>query len=223
MAPPLSTTSLDQFITDHLPDDYHRPRDLKWLRICLAGLAIIIIAGLIIWPKYRQAQVSSSQPVVKDTGGMEKAVLTGTNNDGHPYQIRADKLTPMRSKNANGSGGKTDLDANRMALTAPSADITLGGDQWMAVRADTGKFDRGEQLLTLSGDVFVTNQDGWSATAGQSRIDLDNQTLTADGGITAQSPMGQISAPAMTINQAGDHIRFHGPAKLTLTGMKGKS
>jgi hypothetical protein len=219
MNPIRPTTSLDQFITDHLPDDYHSPRHFKWLRIVLAGLAVMIIAALIIWPRYREAQISADQPVVRDTGGMDNAVLDGTNNNGNPYQIRADKLMPMAADGVDpGDNNQSDLDANRLTLQSPSADITLGDNQWMAVRADTGKFNRLDQELTLTGDVFVTNQDGWSATAGQTRIDLADQELIADGGVTAQSPMGQITAPAMTIGQDGDHIRFHGPAKLTLTG-----
>src|SRR3546814_20149094 len=60
---------------------------------------------------------------------------------------------------------------NIVELNRPEAEITLKGGDWLALNADTGRYDRATNRIRLSGEVLLFRADGFSAETSCAHID----------------------------------------------------
>jgi lipopolysaccharide export system protein LptC len=182
------------------------------LKIGLPIVALVLIGLLIIRltaePLQQQKEQLAAIPKEEKTtpGQIEliKAKYEGVDEQGRPYTVTADRA--VRAPD----GGETVLFEN------PVADITLQDKTWVAARAKGGSFDHAAEKLLLKGDVSVFHDSGYEMHAEDLQISLKQKTAVTTLPVTAQGPMGTITAQNMSVEDQGDLIIFGGPATLTI-------
>lgn len=135
---------------------------------------------------------------------LEKAKYEGVDGAGRPYTLTAD------------AASRSPETPDRVDLTAPKADITLQGGQWLALEAGKGAYDTKAGQLSLSDGVRIFHDSGNEMTTDSIEIDSKNSNAVSHTAVTAQGPLGTLTATGVTISDGGDNIVFTGPATMTL-------
>ncbi len=182
---------------------------VRILKFALPLIALVIIGVLTsrLFGEAPQKNLSLLPKEEKTTPGLIELVQAkyeGMDDQGRPYTVTADKAS--RAMNAPDS----------VVFENPVADITLQDKTWVAVKAQTGSFDRKTEKLSLTGEVHVFHDSGYEILLHDLDINLKEKTASTVSPVTAQGPMGTIAAQNMTVKDQGDLIVFGGPATLTV-------
>lgn len=190
------------------------------MRITLPLAAGLITAMVIAWPqmgeKPKQFSVGISKVTVNDSGGQQiiNARFTGTDKEQRPYTVTADTAAQVQAA------------PNLVDLSFPKADITLQNGAWMALSAETGLYDRGEQMLNLRGAVNLFHDTGYELHTSAARIDLARGTASGDEPVSGHGPLGTLRSRGFRMLDHGKRLIFSGKSRLILfpaaTESKGK-
>ncbi|WP_448149809.1 LPS export ABC transporter periplasmic protein LptC [Labrys miyagiensis] len=129
--------------------------------------------------------------------------LTGTNNRGQKYDVKA--TTGSQKVTAPGVVSLTDLNAVISAVDQSNATLT----------ASTGKFDSNTQTLFLQDNVHVNSTKGYDAMLKSGIIDFKASTVHSDEPVTVNLTSGTISAKNLNIIEGGSKITFAGGVSAT--------
>ena len=175
-------------------------------KVVLPLVATGIVGLLVLWPTLRE----TPQPMVEALeleAGMAQLVgprLIGTDASDRPYTIVAE-----------GASQSTD-DPDIIELAAPQGEITLDNGAWMALTANTGRFDRARKRLHLSGDVFLYRDDGHQFSTDEAHIDMAAQTVWGDRPVIGVGPAGEIESEGFRIEDNGATVIFTGRSRAVL-------
>ncbi len=175
----------------------------------VAGLLLLLI---IVLPLLRREsdrfQVGSATINAKDGSlSMTNARYYGTDDTGQPYNVTA--------------AGVLQRSANDRAidLNAPKAEITMNNGTWMSATASTGTYNREKQVLDLAGDVSLFHYSGNDIHTTQAQVHLKEGTVTGNGEVRGQGPVGTIEAKGFTYSKDDKKLHFTGPARMTFKSM----
>ncbi|MBC9246498.1 hypothetical protein H4P12_07185 [Paracoccus sp. 11-3] len=182
-----------------------RTRIVRWLRVLLPLLALVLLSTLFLFS--RQSGTESQIPYAEvDAESMARdprmvaPQYSGVTDDG--AQIR---LEASQAEIGNARGGK-DLrldwqrpDGLKADLTAPAA----------GVEGDT---------IQLRGGVQMTTSSGWTVDADQIDAATNRSQITANDGVEARAPFGQITAQQMELKPKGETGEHDGDAILNFSG-----
>lgn len=140
-------------------------------------------------------------------------VYTAVTDTGAELRLAADSLVP---------------DLNRPGyadITAPVARITDPTGYRVDLVAKSGTFNDRTRRATLTGGVRIDTSDGYSIAAPSAWIRTDLSHLETAGPVTADGPLGRLTAGGLTISttpEADGHAvaLFHHGVKLVYTPSK---
>lgn len=184
-------------------------------RLTLPLVAIVIIGIVIARLSLDRTQENLADlPQDKKTSAgqieLVEAKYEGVDGQGRQYTLTAEAAS--RSPDA----------PDTILLTKPKADITLQNGGWLAIEAENGSYNTKSSQMTLSNGVRLFHDSGNEMHLKDVAIDTQKSAATSTQAVTAQGPMGTLSAQNVTISDGGDTVIFGGPATMTLYALKTK-
>jgi len=178
----------------------------KWL---LPAIALMLLASIAVWPEIERATDTARIAIRRMGSEIEGARLTdaryhGVDEQGRPYTLTADMAEQAGT--------------DRINLTIPKGDITLGNGTWLMVQAKNGVFLQHSNQLDLSRDVTMYRDDGTTLTTASASIDLKNGAAASSDPTHAEGPFGTLDAQGFSVTDKGAIVQFTGPAHLVLNG-----
>jgi len=174
------------------------------LRFILPVLALLIIAGLIVWPMVNPDKLVSTalknapDLVIKDLN------YTGFDSKNQPYSVSAAKATRASGEN------------NLFDLEKPQGEITLEGGAWVAIKAQYGRLDQDAHQLWLGGDVQLFHDNGTQFTTDEVQADLTDRYAWGEKPVLIQGAFGEIRGAGFRLLDSGTVMIIKGPAKALL-------
>jgi len=178
----------------------------KWL---LPIIALILLASIAVWPEIQRATDTARIAIRRMGGEIDGARLTdaryhGVDEQGRPYTLTADTAEQAGT--------------DRINLTKPKGDITLGNGTWLMVQAKDGVFLQHSNQLDLSRDVTLYRDDGTTLITANASIDLKNGAAAGAAPTHAEGPFGTLDAQGFSVTDKGAIVQFTGPVRLVLNG-----
>ncbi|MSO71409.1 MAG: LPS export ABC transporter periplasmic protein LptC [Alphaproteobacteria bacterium] len=197
------------------PLDVRRNRFVTVMKFLLPGVALALLALIAAWPSLRQiedvvrlkidgAAIAAADP------RMIAPRLLGMDRGEQPFTVTA--KTAARIPSADGR--------EVYELVQPKADITMKDGTWLALSADTGVFQRDQQVLELFDNVNLYQDQGYEFTTTNARIDLAQRIVTGDQPVHGVGPFGQVEAEGFRIGDHGQRFEFIGRTRLVFTAQK---
>jgi lipopolysaccharide export system protein LptC len=180
------------------------------MRIALPVSAATIVALVIAWPQLTQKpqgfQLGVSKVTIHDAGGQQivNPRFSSTDSNKQPFNLTAD--TALQQKN----------DPNLVDLTFPKADLTRKTGTWMAISAETGKFNRQSEVLDLKGAISLFHDSGYELKTTIVQIDMAAGTAKGDVPISGHGPGGTVKGSGFRILERGQTMIFTGKSKMVL-------
>ena len=184
----------------------NRTRVVRWLRVLLPLLALVMLSTLFLFS--RNGGSESRIPYADvDAEAMARdhrlvaPEYAGVTGDGAQLTLRATQASP-----GEGEAQAQDLrldwqrpDGLRADLTAPRAGVSDG-------------------TIRLDGGVRMTTSSGWTLDAQSAEAATDRSRIAAEEGVEAEAPFGAISAQRMELVPDGDRnasiLNFSGDVRL---------
>lgn len=163
--------------------------------LLLAGLLLIgLVIGYSLIPRQSQriAMTFEKMGIVSGDLAMTKPKLHGTDSEGNPFTVTADKAT-QNPKNL-----------RQATLTNVQADLSLKDGQWLNATAPHGVLDANARQLQLSGAIAVFTDQGYEVHTDLAYIDLAKGVATGPHRVTGQGPQGTFSADRFRIEKLTD-------------------
>lgn len=178
----------------------------KWL---LPACALALLSIIALWPEFDratdQARMSFRRLTAEVEGGrLVNARYRGVDEKGRPYTVTA--------------AAARQVDADRIDLTSPKADIEMENGSWLMLQAKEGSYRQAASQLELWQDVTLYRDDGTTLTTAAASIDLKNGVAASGEPVHVEGPFGVLDAQGFTVIDKGEAIQFIGPAHAILNG-----
>ncbi|MBS0273023.1 MAG: LPS export ABC transporter periplasmic protein LptC [Proteobacteria bacterium] len=163
--------------------------------LLLAGLLLVgLVIGYSLIPRQSQriAMTFEKMGIVSGDLAMTEPKLHGTDSEGNPFTVTADKAT-QNPKNL-----------RQATLTNVQADLSLKDGQWLNATAPHGVLDADARQLELSGAIAVFTDQGYEVHTDLAYIDLAKGIATGPHRVTGQGPQGTFSADRFRIEKLTD-------------------
>jgi lipopolysaccharide export system protein LptC len=136
--------------------------------------------------------------------------MIGRDSKEQPYTVTAEQATQ-----AAGSSDVTDL-------VRPKGDIQLDSGAWVALTADTGKYNKQSQLLHLEGNVNVFHDSGYELQTLRADVDLDKGNAQGDDPVVGQGPDSELQGEGFRLYNKGAKIIVTGKSRLVIHSQQKK-
>lgn len=182
-------------------------------KVLLPAMAAALILLVAAWPQFMIEDPRFRLVANKLVSGQTESLTmlnprySGSDEKSRPYTITADMATQSRKG------------ASSVELELPKGDIKLGDDEWLAVTARTGQFQRDKQILDLNGSVSLFHDRGFELHTEAARIDLDRGTAQGDASVVGQGGQGSIEAEGFQVLDRGRRVIFTGKSHLIIRGV----
>ncbi len=172
-------------------------------------VALALLSMVALWPELSRETLQTrllpgAGLADPQNGVLSVARYNGVDEQGRRYTVTADiarQVTP-----------------DRIDLTAPIGDLTLGNGSWVTARGRQGVYLQQTQQLDLSGDVQLYRDDGVTLATDAAAIDLKAGIAAGDARVHVEGPFGTLDAQGFTLLDRGAVIQFTGPGRLLLNG-----
>ncbi len=187
-------------------------RFVSAMKILLPSLAAFLFALVLILPQLRDEPDQFSADIVPTRDGeagtlsLVNARYFGVDESGQPFSVTAESVR------------ETDDEGETIDLVGPKADISLNDGTWLVVGAENGKYDRGTQVLDLTGEVNLFQDQGYELHTDAATVHLDQGRATSTVSVYSQGPFGQLESNGFELEDKGKVVHFTGPARLLLNG-----
>ena len=114
---------------------------------------------------------------------------SGVTRDGAAIEMRAAEARPDPAQ------------PTRVGAELLTAAIELAGGGRLGIDAERGTIDTGRSTARLEGGVVILASDGTRVETDALDAALDRTEIASEGEVTADSPMGRMTAGRMTIRQ----------------------
>lgn len=179
------------------------------IRVALPLIALAVVLAGLVWPMFggstgiplaRMPQVQDRQEYMR----MTNPHFAGNDKGRKPYTVTADHAV-QRAKQE-----------KVFDLARPKADMLDGKDRWLAITADTGRYDEKLHLLDLAGEVTLFHDNGHTLVTERARVDLDGSAAYGDRPVAGHGPSGEIVAEGFHASERGERIVFTGKARVVI-------
>jgi lipopolysaccharide export system protein LptC len=180
------------------------------MRILLPTVATALIIVVALWPQLSDQQRRYSITPAKvdakatETVTMVNGVYTGVDEKQRPFTLTADSVQLA-------SAGWTKVD-----MVSPKADILMLDGSWIAVTAETGKYNRDEKILKLNGAVNLFHDSGYEFRTDAATVDMNAGDARGSKPVEGQGPFGNLKAEGFVIHNRGERIEFTGRSTIVL-------
>lgn len=185
-------------------------RRVSWMKVVLPLTAFAILGLVVGWPSLVPTNPSfrlEMSDIDLRTAGRDEVLnpkFYSTDSRQQRYVVTAE----VAVRPGDGS--------DQIYLMMPEADITLSDDEWMALHAEQGIYDRTGETLELNGAVAIYTDRGFEVHTDAASFDLAAGTARGDAPVHGQGPWGLLDAVGFDYRRDGHHFRFYGEPKLVL-------
>lgn len=163
--------------------------------LLLAGLLLVgLVIGYSLIPRQSQrvAMTFEKMGIVSGDLAMTKPKLHGTDSEGNPFTVTADKAI-QDPKNL-----------RQASLINVEADLSLKDGQWLNATAPHGVLNADARQLSLSGAIAVFTDEGYEVHTDLAHVDLARGIATGPHRVTGQGPQGTFVADRFRIEKLTD-------------------
>lgn len=184
------------------------------LKRALPAAALGVLALIVLWPELSgvddRVRLAYRKPdsSMTDSARLVAPRYVGRDERGRPYELAAETAEQP-------SGSQT------VNLTKPVGDITLEDGAWVALKAETGWYQRERALLDLEGEVTLFHDAGYEIRTARAHIDLAAGRAEGDDPVAAQGPPGTLDGAGFRLEEKGAVVIFTGPARMVLVPAEG--
>ena len=185
-------------------------RFVVFMKIGLPLMAAAIVTLVIAWPQLMEKpkgfRLGISKVTIHDTGGQQivNPRFSSTDSNQRPFNLTADNAFQQKD------------DQNLVDLAFPKADLTAQSGTWMALSAETGKFNRQSEVLDLKGAVSLFHDSGYELKTTVAQINLAAGTATGDVPISGHGPGGTVKGSGFRVLERGKTMIFTGKSRMVL-------
>jgi lipopolysaccharide export system protein LptC len=182
------------------------------MKIGLPVAAGVIVLLVLLLPQLRSESerfrigLKDMADVTTDTLSMVNARYFGTDENGQPFSIVAESVRERPTAD------------KLIDLTGPRAEIAAADGSRVEVTATAGVYDRGQEVLELTGEVSLRQQEGYEMHTSVARVQLKDNVASGDAPVKGTGPVGEIAAAGFIARQEDNVVVFTGPATLVLKG-----
>ncbi len=182
---------------------------VKGLKIIFPLLVLGFISVFFILPyiqKSLEKQVQISDVDVSPVGDVEMTnpVYQAYDEHKNPYNIIANK--------AKRDSVRPDL----LILEKPQAKLTTSDNKGFSLAAESGDYQQEEGALTLSGEVWLYEEEGYELASKELSVDLETGIASTSEPVEGRSPHGNISSQGLMIDKNQNKVIFEGKTKIIL-------
>ncbi|MFL0355011.1 LPS export ABC transporter periplasmic protein LptC [Erythrobacter sp. GH1-10] len=168
----------------------------------------IVAALMVITPLSPRGEVSflldrNEVAVIDERLSVDNAMYRGRDNAGRPFSITAGEAVQRSS--AEGLVRMDELVAQLLLSDGP-ARLTASG----------GTYDIDSEIVTIDGAVRLSAADGYSMVARGVSINLDERTISGDGGVEGEIPAGTFSADRMRADLDARTVTLEGNTRMRI-------
>lgn len=179
------------------------------LKFLLPAAALTLTGLLLLWPQINPLPVKlgfKTGVSVEDLENLRMLAprMIGRDSQSQPYTVTAETATQ-----AAGSSDVTDL-------VRPKGDIQLDSGAWVALTADTGKYNKQSQLLHLEGNVNVFHDAGYEIQTKTADVDLDKGNAQGDDPVVGQGPDSELQGEGFRLYNKGAKIVVTGKSRVVI-------
>jgi lipopolysaccharide export system protein LptC len=172
-------------------------RMVAWLKIILPLAALAILSTLFLASRSIDSarSIPFADGTIKELAREQrigKPSFSGVTDNGTAVTIAADSARPL----ADGQQGFSAVGLR--ATLASNAGYTV------EVMAKTGQFNSETRMADLGGGVRLDTSSGYRIETASLTASLENALVQTGGAITADGPLGHISAGKMVLRQQSD-------------------
>lgn len=188
-------------------------RFVSTMKILLPSVAGLLLIVVIVLPQLRSEpeQFTAEIERVEGDGGSSLSLVNaryfGTDDSGQPFSVTAESVR------------ESDDEEDLIDLTAPQADITLNDGSWLTVGAARGSYQREAQVLDLTGEVNLFQDQGYELHTDSVTILLEEGRARSSTPVSSQGPFGQLESQGFVLQDKGKTVLFKGPARLVLNSV----
>jgi lipopolysaccharide export system protein LptC len=186
-------------------------RFVSLMKVALPALALVLTLLVIAWPRLQNTATDlfavsfgSLSGSSVDSQRLVNARYHGTDSDNQPFMVTADLAE------------ETTPGSRIVRLTSPKADLTFEDGSWVMMTARTGQYAQDKNDLTLSGGVDLFHDEGYEMHTPSMTVNLRAGTVTGTQTVTAQGPLGSLTAEGFTYDRDAGRVEFTGRAKLLM-------
>lgn len=189
------------------PGGFH-DRLIKALAIGLPMATGAIVAFLVIAPFSPRSEVSfildrDKVEQIDERLRIDNATYRGSDNQGRPFSLMAEEAVQQSSEE--GIVRLQEVVARILLADGPAQIAAEGGDYTIE-----------DEFLAVRGPVMVRATDGYRLTARGVSVDLREQLLIGDKGVSGAVPAGTFSADTLKVDLDRRTITLDGNARLRM-------
>ena len=220
-------------------------RYIKILRLVLPSLAGVGLVALLVWPWWREFQMTRTEDAEKiaapiatpETPSAPAAPLQvmkpdyqGLDSKGRPYRITAtrveqalDPAAPLKLIEPHATldlePQHEDEEKEATSLSAPTSDAVddSAAARKLTLAAVQGIYSPKEQTLDLKGNVVLTTSEGYEIKTQDLAVDIVKGAALTTTPVEGHGPRGFLSGQALSIADKGALVVLKGPSRLILT------
>lgn len=190
-------------------------RFVSLLKFLLPAAALTLTGLLLLWPQINPVPIKigfKGGVSVEDLENLRMLAprMIGRDSKEQPYTVTAEQATQDA-----GSSDVTDL-------VRPKGDIQLDSGAWVALTADTGKYNKQSQLLHLEGNVNVFHDSGYELQTLRADVDLDKGNAQGDDPVVGQGPDSELQGEGFRLYNKGARIIVTGKSRLVIHSQQKK-
>lgn len=198
----------------HLPVARRRGR-LLWLKVLLPLVAL----GTLGYLGYRSYFNKSENTVtIETTDGKSATPEGGMKVSGVAFEGRnkSDRAFSVTALSATEAPDNKDI----VTLQEPQAQIELSDIAWIAVTAESGRFDRQRDWVDLTGKVTLYHDTGMVFVTDSAEIDLSNNDARSSAPVIGTDERRELTAEGFELRENGDVVVFKGRSHLKILPVK---
>ncbi len=190
-------------------------RFVSLLKFLLPAAALTLTGLLLLWPQINPPPIKigfKGGVSVEDLENLRMLAprMIGRDSKEQPYTVTAEQATQ-----AAGSSDETDL-------VKPKGDMQLDSGAWVALTADTGKYNKQSQLLHLEGNVNLFHDSGYELQTLRADVDLDKGNAQGDDPVVGQGPDSELQGEGFRLYNKGAKIIVTGKSRLVIHSQQKK-
>lgn len=172
-------------------------RMVAWLKIVLPLAALAILSTLFLVSR----SIDSARSIPFADGAIEELAreqkignpsFSGVTDNGTAVTIVAKSARPLPD-------GRQGLSAKGMRAT-----LSTAAGETVEITAKNGQLNGETRIATLAGGVKLRTSTGYVIETASLWASMENATVQSDGAISAEGPLGKITAGKMVLRQQSD-------------------
>ncbi|MBV8978604.1 MAG: LPS export ABC transporter periplasmic protein LptC [Alphaproteobacteria bacterium] len=169
-----------------------------------AILTVVVVYSLLPRASDRIQVTAQRRGLIENDLAMMKPKLTGTDDQGNPFVITAEKAV-QDPKNL-----------HRAQMTKIEADIATADGHWMNATSDRGHFDMDKRLLSLAGGIQFFSDSGFELHTATLDVDMRSGLYRGPTTVTGHGPFGTMRADRFEFDRPGQMLHLNGNVRTTI-------